>query len=187
MNKYIDAETLKRSVESIGVIPQKQADYNDGRDDMKMMVLDLIESLQQEQPEDIVVIAKTFLDALSKTPYNNKPITDAQIIVRQLLLFFDSPASYNPDAIVEQPEVDSEKEINKFFDHVGMPVYWCNDAEQQEFCSNIARHFYKLRNRALEEAARRVYESWMGGTMDDVRRDMVELGKVLNTRKEGQL
>ena len=24
----------------------------------------------------------------------------------------------------------------------------------------------------------------MGGTMDDVRRDMVELGKVLNVRKE---
>lgn len=32
-------------------IPQKQADYNDGRDDVKMMVLDLIDSLQQEQPE----------------------------------------------------------------------------------------------------------------------------------------
>ena len=36
----------------------------------------------------------------------------------------------------------------------------------------------------LEEAARHVYESWMGGTMDDVRRDMVELGKVLTVRKE---
>ena len=36
----------------------------------------------------------------------------------------------------------------------------------------------------LEEAARHVYESWMGGTMDDVRRDMAELGKVLNARKE---
>ena len=31
----------------------------------------------------------------------------------------------------------------------------------------------------LEEAARNVYES-----LDDVRRDMVELGKVLNVRKE---
>lgn len=34
----------------------------------------------------------------------------------------------------------------------------------------------------LEKAARYVYESWMGGTMDDVRRDMVELGKALNAR-----
>ena len=38
-------------------------------------------------------------------------------------------------------------------------------------------------DRDLEEAAQHVYESWMGGTMDDVRRDMVELGKVLNARK----
>ena len=37
----------------------------------------------------------------------------------------------------------------------------------------------------LEKVALHVYESWMGGTMDDVRRDMVELGKVLNARKEG--
>ena len=36
----------------------------------------------------------------------------------------------------------------------------------------------------LEKASRHVYESWMGGKMDDVRRDMVELGKVLNARKE---
>ena len=36
----------------------------------------------------------------------------------------------------------------------------------------------------LEKASRNVYESWMGGTMNDVRRDMVELGKVLNARKE---
>jgi hypothetical protein len=36
----------------------------------------------------------------------------------------------------------------------------------------------------LEKASRNVYESWMGGTMDDVRRDMVELGRVLNARKE---
>lgn len=36
---------------------------------------------------------------------------------------------------------------------------------------------------SLQQAARNVYESWMGGTMDDIRRDMVELGKVLNARK----
>lgn len=36
----------------------------------------------------------------------------------------------------------------------------------------------------VEKAAKHVYESWMGGTMDDVRRDMAELGKVLNARKE---
>lgn len=36
----------------------------------------------------------------------------------------------------------------------------------------------------LEKASRNVYESWKGGTMDDFLRDMVELGKALNARKE---
>ena len=36
----------------------------------------------------------------------------------------------------------------------------------------------------LEKASRNVYESWQGGTMDDFLRDMVELGRVINARKE---
>ncbi len=51
MIKYIDAGKLKRFVESIGLTPQKSADYNDGRDDVKMMVLDFINYIQQEQHE----------------------------------------------------------------------------------------------------------------------------------------
>ena len=49
MKKYIDAEQLSKKIESIGLYAQKSADYNDGRNDMKMMVLDIIDSLQQEQ------------------------------------------------------------------------------------------------------------------------------------------
>ena len=78
----------------------------------------------------------------------------------------------------ERPEVDLEKEIDEKWDE-----FVSSEGEREDF-TNIARHFYGLRNRALEKAARHVYESWMGGTMDDVRRDMVELGKVLNARKE---
>lgn len=47
--KYIDAEQLSEKIESIGLYAQKSADYNDGRNDMKMMVLDIIDSLRQEQ------------------------------------------------------------------------------------------------------------------------------------------
>lgn len=36
----------------------------------------------------------------------------------------------------------------------------------------------------LEKASRNVYESWKGGTMDDFLRDMAELVKALNARKE---
>jgi hypothetical protein len=49
--KYIDAEKLKEQIECIGLVPTISSDYNDGRDDIKMMVLDLIDSLQQESIE----------------------------------------------------------------------------------------------------------------------------------------
>jgi hypothetical protein len=75
----------------------------------------------------------------------------------------------------EQPEVELEKEIIR---------YRREDMDRDTTVGDVARHFYGLRNHALEEAARHVYESWMGGTMDDVRRDMVELGKALNAIKE---
>lgn len=105
-------------------------------------VKDLITSLQPAM--DVVSTAKVFLDALSKTPYNNKPITDAQIIVKQLLLFLETPSKYNPDAIVEQPEVDLEKEFNIFLDSVeGAPRMWHSD-EQMEWGKDIAKHFLEL-------------------------------------------
>lgn len=81
----------------------------------------------------------------------------------------------------EQPEVDLDKEIEEWI------IKGREDFELDGWVAMgvdcIARHFYGLRNRALEEAARHVYESWMGGTMDDVRRDIVELGTALNARK----
>lgn len=84
----------------------------------------------------------------------------------------------------EQQEVDFEKEYQEFCKDFPFPWEYMNKEYIDVLCLSVARHFYGLRNRALDEAARHVYESWMGGTMDDVRRDMVELGKVLNAGKE---
>lgn len=44
----------------------------------------------------------------------------------------------------EQPEVELEleKEIDKFLNETGAPYVWCNDDEQKEWCSIIARHFW---------------------------------------------
>ena len=105
--KYIDEDKLIAEIERWR--DKEKEDYSEstysmGRCDALAEFRNHIVSLLEEQPEDIVVIAKTFLDALSKTPYNNKPITDAQIIAKQLLLFFENPKEYNPDAILEQPE-----------------------------------------------------------------------------------
>ena len=105
--KYINVDLLRAVIKEHTLFYAGQANLLDGTNalDGYDEVLAIIDSLQQEQSEDIVVIAKTFLDALSKTPYNNKPITDAQTIVKQLLLFFDNPKEYNPDAILEQSEI----------------------------------------------------------------------------------
>ncbi len=85
----------------------------------------------------------------------------------------------------EQPEVDLEKEIQKHLKECLDIKSPTTDIELiKTDVEYTVRLFYGLRNRALEEAARHVYESWMGGTMNDVRRDMVELGRVINARKK---
>ena len=43
--------------------------------------------------------AKRFLDTLSHSPYNNRPIVDAQVVTEELLKFLANPSDYNPDAI----------------------------------------------------------------------------------------
>ena len=112
----------------------------------------MAEKAKQEQPEDIVVIAKTFLDALSKTPYNNIPITDAQIIVKQLLLFFENPKEYNPDAILEQPEVDLEKEILEYIKECLDVKFPTTDIELiKKDVAYTARHFYELGMSVMRE------------------------------------
>lgn len=62
-----------------------------------------------------------------------------------------------------------------------IPVEWVDACEKYGKWKIVQR---EQPSDDLEEAARNVYESWMGGTMDDVRRDIVELGKALNARKE---
>lgn len=153
--KYINVDLLRVVIKEHTLFYAGQANLLDGTNalDGYDEVLAIIDSLQQEQPEDIVVIAKTFLDALSKTPYNNKPITDAQTIVKQLLLFFENPKEYNPDAILEQPEVDLDKETiieyvhnnyhyDKDFDGYGhsnlRPVFTREDLIE------LAHHFFNL-------------------------------------------
>ena len=54
--------------------------------------------------------SEEYLKVLSETPYNNTPITNAQIIVRELITFLDNPSKYNPNHISE----DLEKISNKY-------------------------------------------------------------------------
>lgn len=89
--KYIDAEKLRSEVERV-----KESECASPIlvcDD----ILTFIEYLQEEQTEDIVVVAMNFLDVLSKPPYNYTHITDPQIVVKQFLLFIENSKEYNPD------------------------------------------------------------------------------------------
>ena len=98
------------------------------------------------------------------------------------------PKSQIADASKMEQEVELEKEIDAVWNprfNLGWDEHSALSMNHAGFAS-IARHFYGIRNRALEEAARHVYESWMGGTMDDVRRDMFELVRVINARKEDE-
>lgn len=215
MNKYIDAEKLKAEIQKKYLDAKEKARFagetGTSSDCTKWdaivlqyeNVLRIIESLQQEQPEDkqIVIITESHGDA--NIEWDCRSLDDVIALLKSAESFIaekqiEKIAGHGsgPDYATtegrysqlfkpqqEQPEVDLEKQIDTFLNETGAPYVWCNDDEQKEWCNIIARHFYGLRNRALEEAARHVYESWMGGTMDDVRRDMVELGKVLNARK----
>lgn len=98
---------------------------------------------KQEQPEELVLMAESFLEVLSKTPYNNKPITDAQAIVKQLLVFLNNPKSYNPDTLSqqEQPEVDLVAKLKNFIRS--------GDSGRSDL--EIARHFYELGLNARKE------------------------------------
>lgn len=67
-----------------------------------------------------------------------------------------TPDGYNLPSVAkyiqqDQPEVDLEKEIDKFLNETGAPYVWCNDDEQKEWCNIIARHFYELGLKARKE------------------------------------
>lgn len=132
--KYIDADKLKAEIESIGLIPQISADYNDGRNDMKIMFLDTIDSLQQEQPETSKgkFMFPKFLYARTK---DNKTI-DVSYAPQSL----DAMEYIRSDSLQqEQPEVDLEKELNDYgyhYDYVSL-------ADRKELV-DFAKHFFEL-------------------------------------------
>ena len=191
--KYIDADKLKKVIEDKGL---------DCSFALKMERLDtlaLIDELQQEQPEGLHFTplnrliqkipsknwndtvnnyAKKLRDCLIKEEY----LKDAEVLQDYISYMNGNNVPMATMDEQEQPEVDLEKEIEQYT--IGFIGELKCYKDWTPRIARFARHFYGLRNRALEEAARHVYESWMGGAMDDVRLDMAELGKVLNARKE---
>ena len=56
------------------------------------------------------------------------------------------------DTLQEQPVCEElEEEIESFKEKIGFPVYWCDEKEQMDWLSIIARHFYELGCRRTAE------------------------------------
>ena len=212
MGKYIDADKLIAEIErykQAAAIARfdnagENADYFQGKVDLFDDLTHIITSLQQEQPKGLHFTplnrliqkipsknwndtvnnyAKKLRDCLIKEGY----LKDAKVLQDYISYMNGNNVPMATMDEQEQPEVDLEKfdkEVTKIWGKCAADPDDSLACFHIETFNEIARHFYGLRNRALEEAARHVYESWMGGTMDDVRRDMVELGKVLNAREK---
>lgn len=137
MKKYIDAERLRTEIESIHLFPQRSADYNDGREDMKMMMLDIIDSLQQEQSEEEkgkfvfpkFLYARTTNNKTIDISYGPQSLNAVEYVridtLQQECIYGRTPkerekyckfcsAVCNARVEQEQPEVDLEKEIDFF-------------------------------------------------------------------------
>lgn len=117
---------------------------------------------QGEQKLTLEDAAKAFLEALSDTPYNNTPITEAQIVTKQLLTFLSDPKSYKPNAINEQKHADnvepkSDIEKGKWYvcntpryrDFVVGKAYYCPKngmlkPNENEMARYVARHCFHL-------------------------------------------
>ena len=68
-----------------------------------------VEKQGEQKTYTLEQAAIIFLDTLSNSPYNNKPITDAQVVTKELLKFLTDSYTYNPNAINEQNPTWSEK------------------------------------------------------------------------------
>jgi len=132
-----------------------------------------------------------------KLPDGKFPTTTNAVRYEELLCLLNyiiSIQKEQPDAY-ESAMLEVKEYVDKLYDEevgIGLCEYDSGLFDGiAKICTQL-RGFIKVRislhhvqpESELEKAARYVYESWNGGTMDDVRRDMVELGRVINARKE---
>lgn len=187
MKRYIDAEKLLAEIERLKKHSQEAKmefmkegySQNAFAENCRLKsfdkLLSFITSLQQEQPDNMIQWTgsnlQEVIDFTGKSPKFNEWFKS-----------WDEFESY----------VHSHGDILKIFSEDGSHFEvsagaWIVKTPDGYNVPSIARFIQAKQEQPevdLEKAARNVYESWMGGTMDNVRQDMVELGKVLNARKE---
>lgn len=150
MSKYIDADLLRKEINkwTDAMSDNIEDDYSDGVRFALNHFVFILESLQQEQPSlppNLDEVAKQLYPIITEEAKSdewkiaNREYNDMCIKLQDA---FRKGAEWMAKQIKqEQPEVDLEKEIDKFLNETGAPYVWCNDDEQKEWCNIIARHF----------------------------------------------
>ena len=207
--KYIDADKLKKSIGNYmegahaALNPTDgDADYYKGKIDACKDMQEFITSLQQEQPKFKIGDTIHKIGENTVFPMTIERISDGDYVCDGGKCFVSIKFQDDYELVEqEQPDfddVDPKHLVHSHYTKVRETktgrVFWAEysseAAEWYEAGTGKAYSISKVEiveeqpESELEKAARYVYESWMGGTMDDVRRDMVKLGKVLNARKE---
>lgn len=181
MKKYIDANILRKEIERRKKLLENGTGHPEVMKRVEGVIkaynsiLTLIDSLQQEQPKlykdeslgspDYERGFKHGRDYQTEVTrkYTNKDKVVAYLVdkgypvsTKGEIPTYQETFDMIKNAIKyanqqEQPKVDLEKEIDKFLNETGAPYIWCNDDEQKEWCSIIARHFwnkgYNARNK----------------------------------------
>ena len=148
MNKYIDSDKLKKSVNryrdnaKAAFNPiEDDADYYKGKIDACEDIQEFITSLQQEQPE--VDLVEEITRFFSKNPIPHEHLTDWPLL-KNTALYFYNIGRYSRHV---KPEVDLEEEIDSEWAKCnpideGMGVEVANI--HIEAFDIITRHFYEL-------------------------------------------
>ena len=200
MSKYIASDKLIAEIERLNsLVPYENNDRHDeGLHDAYKAVKNVIGSLQQDKGVLILCSQVWWEDRgwiMIPPNVTLKGIESLLERVRYTIKWNEEHGveeQEQPDAY-ENAMLEVKEYVDKLYDEevgIGLCEYDSGLFDGiAKICTQL-RGFIKVRislhhtqpESELEKAARYVYESWMGGTMDDVRRDMVELGKVLKKR-----
>lgn len=156
MTKYIEVEKLKAEIDKLHDAPvpkhDQQCDFSDGYSWGLNDIENLIDSLQQEQPNNIIELGgRKYREVPAKT--NDKICKDCDYFLDNGVCTLEECPCTGDNTILEkiqqeQPEVDLEKEIDNYFNTIQA---WQIQEAPFTTMEKCARHFYKLRFNTRKE------------------------------------
>lgn len=136
--KYYNPNKKSNVNHCIGGLPLQLMKIKMEESDRLIHSVTKISDQEESESEDrLRKASKEYLKVLSETPYNNTPVTNAQIIIKELIGYLDNPSKYDPNHVTDISE-DLLDEIQYRWEddpHTKWPKCPYNDFK------NIACHF----------------------------------------------